>query len=120
MENFDQYYETESVNVLTAVQVTTQPAFSLQETDYDAGDVNVVTNVQSVAISSNDDDIVEAITSVDAPAITLNAGNSTNGFLAGYSITLGTTTADLQNGSAAAQVWTQKSGFTGEPSNPVG
>jgi hypothetical protein len=81
------------------------------------GDVDVVSDVENSAISvTASGDNVTALTSVSAsaPTITLNT-TGTTGVNYTESVTVGSTTTALQNGSAAAQKWTQASGSTSQP-----
>lgn len=108
-----------TATVLTGVQVTQQPEFSLvAAVDADA-DIHVLTGISKVTITTDSVESINAVTSVAAPSVTLAAGTSSTGFLTGHSVTTGTTSAEV-TGTAAAQTWTQKSGFTGRPSVPQG
>ena len=106
-----------TATVLTGVKVTAQPTIKLSSGA--TGDVTVATGVSAVTVTADTADRVSAVIGVDvaAPDITLtnNAGSSTGAVENVSSVTVGTTSASLQNGSAAAQKWTQASGVTGQP-----
>ena len=103
--------------VLTGVKVTAQPTIKLSSGT--TGDVTVATGISAISVAADTEDRVNAVIGVDvaAPTITLtnNASNSTGAVENVSSVTVGTTSASLQNGSAAAQKWTQASGVTGQP-----
>lgn len=105
----------ETATVLTGVKVTAQPTIKLSSGS--TGDVTVATGVSAVTVEAKGDDTVAAMTgataTVTAPTITL--GNSGSSGVEADIVTTGTTSASLQNGSAAAQKWTQASGSTGQP-----
>ena len=103
-------------SVLTGVQVTAQPTIKISSGT--TGDVSVATGVSAISVTASGDN-VDALTgvSVAAPTITLT-NNDTN--VAGSvpvvsGVTIGSTTASITNGTAAAQKWTQASGTTGQP-----
>lgn len=103
-------------SVLTGVKVTNQPTVKISSGT--TGDVSVATGVSSISVTASGDN-VDALTgvSVDAPIITL-ANNPTNvaGSVSVVSgVTIGSTTANIANGVAAAQKWTQSSGTTDAP-----
>ena len=104
-------------SVLTGVKVTAQPTVKISS-DTATGDVSVATGVSSISVTASGDNAnVLTGVSVDAPAITLT-NNSTNvsGSVPVVSdVTIGSTTASIANGVAAAQNWTQGSGTTGAP-----
>ena len=103
-------------SVLTGVKVSAQPTVTLVASA-DSGDVTVATDVSNSAISvTASGDNVTAMTgaSASAPTITLSNSGST-GVAFVDTVTIGSTSASLQNGSAAAQKWTQSSGSTGTP-----
>lgn len=101
---------------LTGVKVSSQPTVTIVS-DTEAGDVSFVTGAENSPITvTASGDNVTALTGVTAaaPTITLsNTGNSGTKFT--EVVTVGTTTASLTNGVAAAQKWTQASGTTGQP-----
>lgn len=106
-----------TANALTGVKVATQPTVTLVAGT--TGDVSVATGVGAISVSANGNDLVDALTDVDvAPsAITLtnNANNVAGAVPVVSAVEIGSASASLQNGSAAAQKWTQKSGSTGAP-----
>lgn len=101
---------------LTGVKVSSQPTVTIVA-NTEAGDVEVATDASNSAITvTASGDNVTALTGVTAaaPVITLsNTGTSGTKFT--EVVTVGTTTASLTNGVAAAQKWTQASGTTGQP-----
>lgn len=78
----------------------------------------VATGVSEISVTASGDN-VNALTgvSVGAPAVTLtnNASNVTGAVPVVSAVDIGTASANIQNGSAAAQKWTQSSGTTGIP-----
>ena len=103
---------------LTGVEVTAQPTVTIAAGE--TGDVTVATGVGAISVTAIGGN-VDAVTSVhvDAPAITL-ANNVTN--VAGSvpvvaAVDIGTTSASIINGVAAAQKWTQSTGSTVPTSN---
>ena len=108
-----------TANALTGVKVTSQPTISLATgATAGTGVISVTTGIGSISATLNKDE-VDAVTSVSAaaPSITLTQNDTTStgavSFVSG--VTIGSTSASLQNGSAAAQKWTQKTGSTGQP-----
>lgn len=106
-----------TANVLTGVKVTAQPTIKIASGT--TGDITVATGVSAIGVAPAADDNVTALTGVTvaAPAITLtNNGTNVTGSVPVVSdVAIGSTSASLQNGSAAAQKWTQKTGSTGQP-----
>lgn len=108
-----------TATVLTGVKMTAQPTVTLSTGA--TGDVEVVTDVTNSAISvaSAGNDNVTALTEVEVgvPGVSLtnNASSVTGSVPVVSGVEIGSTVVDLQNGSAAAQVWTQSSGTTGIP-----
>lgn len=100
--------------VLTGVEVTSQPKVMLEYAD--DGDVTVATGVSGISIAASGDN-VETLTgvSIAAPAITLNNNNSsvTGSVPVVSAVDIGSVSASLQHGVAAAQKWTQGIGSTG-------
>lgn len=105
-----------TANALTGVKVTSQPTVTIASGT--TGDVTVATGVGAISVTASGDN-VNALTgvAVAAPAITLtnNATNVTGSVPVVSTVDIGTASASLQNGSAAAQKWTQASGTTGTP-----
>lgn len=100
---------------LTGVKMSAQPTITIATGD--TGDVQVATDASNSAITvTASGDNVTALTSVTAaaPAITLN-NSGTSGIKFTETVTVGSTSASLTNGTAAAQKWTQASGVTGQP-----
>ena len=106
-----------TANVLTGVKVTAQPTIKIASGT--TGDVSVVTGVSAIEVAPAANDNVTALTGVSAstPTITLtnNDTNVTGSVPVVSGVTIGSTSASLQNGSAAAQKWTQNTGSTGQP-----
>ena len=106
-----------TANVLTGVKVTAQPTIKIASGT--TGDVSVVTGVSDIEVAPAANDNVAALTGVSAstPTITLtnNDTNVTGSVPVVSGVTIGSTSASLQNGSAAAQKWTQNTGSTGQP-----
>ena len=106
-----------TANVLTDVKVTAQPTIKIASGT--TGDVSVVTGVSAIEVAPAANDNVTALTGVSAstPTITLtnNDTNVTGSVPVVSGVTIGSTSASLQNGSAAAQKWTQNTGSTGQP-----
>ena len=108
-----------TANALTGVKVTAQPTIALATgATAGTGVVSVATGVSEITVSASGDNVT-ALTGVEvAPsAITLtnNDSNVTGSVPVVSGVTIGSTSASLTNGSAAAQKWTQKSGSTGAP-----
>lgn len=105
-----------TANALTGVKVTAQPTVTIAAGT--TGDVSVATGVSEISVTASGDN-VNALTgvSVGAPTVTLtnNASNVTGAVPVVSAVDIGTASASLQNGSAAAQKWTQSSGTTGTP-----
>lgn len=105
-----------TATALTGVKVTAQPTVTIAAGS--TGDVTVATGVSSISVTASGDN-VNALTgvSVAAPAVTLtnNASNVTGSVPVVSAVEIGTASASLTNGSAAAQKWTQSSGSTGTP-----
>lgn len=104
---------------LTGVKVTAQPTIALATgATAGTGVVSVATDVGAISVSASGDNVT-ALTGVEVapPAITLkNNDSSVTGAVPVVSaVTIGSSVASLQNGSAAAQKWTQSSGSTGAP-----
>ena len=106
-----------TANVLTGVKVTAQPTIKINSGA--TGDVTVATGVSAIGVAPAANDNVTAITgvTVGAPTVTLtnNKTNVTGAVPVVSEVTIGSATASLENGSAAAQKWTQASGSTGQP-----
>lgn len=108
-----------TATVLKGVKMTAQPTITIAESTTTAG-YEVVTGVAAGTLSATTTagttDLVNAVTSVSVanPTVTLN-GNATTGITYVDSVTIGTKSASLTNGSAAAQKWTQSTGSTGVP-----
>ena len=106
-----------TANVLTGVKVTAQPTIKIASGT--TGDVTVATGVSAIGVAPAANDNVTALTGVSAstPTITLtnNDTNVTGSVPVVSGVTIGSTSASLQNGSAAAQKWTQNTGSTGQP-----
>ena len=108
-----------TANALTGVKVTAQPTIALATgATAGTGVVSVATGISDIAVSASGD-TVNAVTNVTvaAPAITLteNDATSTGAVPVVSAVTIGSTAANLANGTAAAQKWTQASGSTGAP-----
>lgn len=103
-----------TATVLKGVKMTAQPTVTIAAGT--TGDVTVATSVKTATVTHNTNDTVAAVTSVSVadPTVALN-GNATTGVTYVDSVTVGTKSASLTNGSAAAQKWTQASGTTGQP-----
>ena len=103
-----------TATALTGVEVTSQPQVTIASGD--TGDVTVANGVEAISVSASGDN-VDVVTSVSvaAPAITLtNSDSSVDGAVPVVSaVEIGSATASIQNGSAAAQKWTQSTGTTG-------
>ena len=105
-----------TANALTGVKVTSQPTVTISSGT--TGDVTVATSVGAISVTASGDNVT-ALTGVEvAPAIITLANNDTTS--AGAvpvvsNVEIGTASANLQNGSAEAQKWTQKTGVTGTP-----
>lgn len=106
-----------TANCLTGVKVSAQPTITIASGT--TGDVTVATGVSAISVASAANNNVSALTgvSVAAPAITLtnNDTNVTGSVPVVSGVSVGSTSASLQNGTAAAQKWTQKTGTTGQP-----
>lgn len=105
-----------TANALTGVKMTAQPTITLKSGT--TGDVTVATGVSAISASLGTNDLVDAMTGVTVgnPTVTLSGESSTaTGRVAYDTVTIGSTSASLTNGSAAAQTWTQKTGVTGTP-----
>ena len=102
--------------VWTAAKISAQPTINttISIVNAGAGDVNVVTAVGTKTITAattvTATNTVNAVISAaaSASAVTLDKNVVTD-------ITVGTASASIKNGKAAAQSWTQTSGSTGEP-----
>lgn len=105
-----------TTDVLTGVKVTAQPSVTLDSGT--SGDVTVATGVSAISVSTMGD-TVEAVTNVTPGSISMSLNptetQGSQSIVSGVSI--GSTTVALQNGTAAAQTWTQNSGVTGTPKN---
>ena len=105
-----------TANALTGVKVTSQPTVTISSGT--TGDVTVATGVSGISVTASGDNVT-ALTGVEvgAPTITLkdNAATMTGSIPYISTVTVGSTSASLQTGSAAAQVWTQSDGSTGAP-----
>ena len=103
-----------TATVLKGVKMTAQPTITIAAGT--TGDVTVATGAHNLSVAHNTNDTVAAVTSVSVanPTVTLN-GNASTGVTYVDSVTIGTKSASLTNGSAAAQKWTQASGTTGQP-----
>ena len=103
-----------TATVLKGVKMTAQPTITIAAGT--TGDVTVATGAHNLSVAHNTNDTVAAVTSVSVanPTVTLN-GNASTGVTYVDSVTVGTKSASLTNGSAAAQKWTQASGTTGTP-----
>lgn len=106
-----------TANVLTGVKVTAQPTIKIASGT--TGDVTVATGVSAIEVAPAANDNVTALigVTVGAPTVTLTNNNSsvTGAVPVVSEVTIGSASASLQNGSAAAQKWTQASGSTGQP-----
>lgn len=116
------YSEPSKSTVLTGVKVTAQPTVSLStDTTSGTGKVQVATGVTPVTVTPSTNDQVTALTGVSAgaPTITLTEQDATSTGAIGYvsNVSVGSTAASLQNGSAAAQKWSATSASTGAPQN---
>lgn len=116
------YSEPDKSTVLTGVKVTAQPTISLStDTTSGTGKVQVATGVSAINVTPNTNDQVTALTGVSAgaPTITLTEQDATSTGAIGYvsNVSVGSTAASLQNGSAAAQKWSATSASTGAPQN---
>ena len=100
--------------VLTGVKVSAQPALSLGNSG--TGAFDVVTDVSkgslAASTSAGTNDVVAAVTGASASASTVTLAKNVV-----TAVTIGTEDKSIQNGSAAAQVWSQSSGSTGAPKN---
>ena len=108
--------DASTATVLTGVKVNAQPTVTIAAGT--TGDVTVATSVKTATVTHNTNDTVAAVTSVSVanPTVTLN-GNASTGVTYVDGVTIGTKSASLTNGSAAAQKWTQASGSTGKPTD---
>lgn len=101
---------------LTGVKVTAQPTVTIAAGS--TGDVTVATGVGAISVTASGDNVA-AMTgvSVAAPAVTLtnNASNISGAVPVVSAVDIGTASASLTNGVAAAQKWTQSTGTTGTP-----
>ena len=101
---------------LTGVKVATQPTITIASGS--TGDVTVATGIEAISVTASGDN-VNAMTSVSvgAPAVTLtnNDSNVTGAVPVVSAVEIGSASASLTNGVAAAQKWTQSSGSTGAP-----
>lgn len=116
------YDSPSTATVLTGVKVTAQPTVSLStDTTSGTGKVQVATGITSIGVSANSNDNVTALTGVSAgaPTITLDAQDTSSTGAIGYvsNVSVGSASASLQNGSAAAQKWSATSASTGAPQN---
>lgn len=100
---------------LTGVKVSAQPTVTLSSGT--TGDVEVATGVSNGAITvTASGDNVTAMTGATASAPIISVDTTgTVGLKYVEDVTVGTTSASLTNGVAAAQKWTQASGTTGQP-----
>ncbi len=103
---------------LTGVKVSTQPTVTIKSGS--TGDVSVATGVTNGEISVvASGDPVNAITEISANSsvVTLKHNTSTTTGAVAYvkDISIGSSTADIANGQAAAQTWSQSTGTTGSP-----
>lgn len=105
-----------TANALTGVKMTAQPIVTISSGT--TGDVSVATGVSAISVTASGDN-VDVLTDVEvAPsAITLTEADatSTGAVPVVSAVSIGSTSASLTNGSAAAQKWTQASGSTGAP-----
>lgn len=101
---------------LTGVTMTAQPTVTISSGT--TGDVSVATGVSAISVTASGDNVT-AMTgvAVEPSAITLthNASNVTGAVPVVSAVEIGSTAVELQNGSAAAQKWTQATGSTGTP-----
>ena len=100
-----------TANALTGVKVTAQPTVTLKAGT--TGDVTVATGVSAIGVTASGDNVDALIgVTVAAPSVSLTSGTSSSTGAIGYidDITEGTQTVNLDNGLAAAQVWTQNTG----------
>ena len=106
-----------TATALTGVKVTKQPTVALATgATAGTGVISVATGISSASTEATNKDTVTAITAIPGPTVTLSKdGTSTDGISLVESVTVGSTTASITNGSAAAQKWTQKTGSTGTP-----
>lgn len=101
---------------LTGVEVTAQPTVTIAAGD--TGDVTVATGVGNISVVASGDNVDALIgVGVTAPAITLthNVSNVTGSVPVVSDINIGSASANIKNGVAAAQKWTQGTGSTGTP-----
>lgn len=108
-----------TANALTGVKVTAQPTIALATgATAGTGVISVATGVSAISASLGTNDLVDAVTDVTvaAPSVSLSGeSSSATGRVAFDTVSIGSTSASLTNGSAAAQKWTQGSGSTGTP-----
>lgn len=106
-----------TAKALIGVKVTTQPIITLGKGSTDEGDVEVVTNVDPIAVTADSSDRVNAVTDVSVanPTVTLdNTGSSGVAFV--DTVTIDSTTATVDHDlTAAAQKWTQDTTTVSEP-----
>ena len=103
---------------LTGVEVTAQPTVTIAAGA--TGDVTVATGIGDISVTANGDDVdVLTDVNVDAPAIILtnNTTNVTGSVPVVAAVDVGSGSASIQNGVAAAQKWTQSTGSTVQTSN---
>lgn len=107
----------DTATVLTGVKVTKQPTIALTTgATAGTGVISVATGISSATTEAANKDIVTAITAIPVPAVTLSKdGTSTNGISLVDTVQIGTQTATITDGVAAAQKWTQNTGSTGAP-----
>lgn len=105
-----------TANALTGVKVTAQPTVTISSGT--SGDVTVATGVSAISVTASGDNVT-ALTGVEvAPStitLTNNSSNVDGSVPVVSAVSIGSTSASLTNGSAAAQKWTQASGSTTAP-----
>ena len=105
-----------TATALTGVKVTAQPTVTIKSGT--TGDVSVATGVSDISVTASGDNVA-ALTGVEvAPSVitlTNNASEVSGAVPVVSAVEIGTASASIQNGSAAAQKWTQSSGSTGAP-----
>ena len=99
---------------LTGVKVTSQPTVTIAAGT--TGDVTVATGVDEITVAASGD-VVSAMTSASASAPTITLDNNAASGVDFSVVSVTSAERELQDGVAAAQKWTQKSGSTGAPKN---
>lgn len=106
-----------TATALTGVKVTKQPTIALSTgATAGSGVISVATGISSASTSASSKDTVSAVTAVPVPTVTLSGeSSSASGRVAYDTVTIGSASVDLKNGTAAAQTWGQSTGSTGAP-----